>query len=84
MTLPLPEIFAVKPPDFTGPYSKIIVKEGDEVKAGTPLFYDKNNEAIKFCSPVSGEVVEILRGEKRVILEVKILADKEIKYAAVQ
>jgi Na+-transporting NADH:ubiquinone oxidoreductase subunit A len=80
ITLPLPEIFAIKPPDITGFSPKLSVKVGDEVKAGTQLLYEKNNESIKFSSPVSGEVVEILRGEKRVILEVKILADKEIKY----
>ncbi len=33
-----------------------------------------------FSSPVSGEVIEILRGEKRKILEIKILADKETEY----
>jgi Na+-transporting NADH:ubiquinone oxidoreductase subunit A len=80
--LPLPEIFAIKPPNFIGVTPKLLVKEGDEVHAGTPLFYDKNNEVIKFCSPVSGEVIEIIRGEKRKILEVKILADKEINYVA--
>lgn len=79
---PIPETFALKPPDFIGLIPKLLVKQGDEVQAGTPLFYDKNNEAIKFCSPVSGEVIEILRGEKRKILEVKILADKEVSYAA--
>ena len=80
--LPLPETFALKPPDFIDVVPKLLVKQGDEVQAGTPLFYDKNNEVIKFCSPVSGEVIEVVRGEKRKILEVKILADKEIKYAA--
>jgi len=78
--LPLPQLFAVKPPDFAGLTPKLLVNTGDEVFAGTPLIYDKNNEAIKFSSPVSGEVVEILRGNKRRILEIKILADKEIKY----
>ena len=80
--LPLQETFALKPSNFTGITPKLLVKEGDEVKAGTPLFYDKDNEVIKFCSPVSGEVVEIVRGEKRKILEVKILADKETNYVA--
>ena len=80
--LPLPETFVLKPPNFIGILPKLLVKQGDEVQAGTPLFYDKNNEAIKFCSPVSGEVIEIVRGEKRTILEVKILADKELRYAA--
>lgn len=72
-----PEIFAVKPTDFHNLTPKMVVREGDEVKAGTVLFYDKYNEAIKFTSPVSGEVAEIRRGEKRRILEVRILADKE-------
>jgi len=78
--LPLPETIAVKPHNFIGVTPKLLVKQGDEVQAGTPLLYDKNNEAVKFCSPVSGEVVEIIRGEKRMLLEVRILADKEIKY----
>src|SRR5215203_1227223 len=81
-TLPLPETFALKPPNFIDILPKLLVKQGDEVQAGTPLFYDKNNEAIKFCSSVSGEVIEIVRGDKRKILEVKILADKEVRYAA--
>ncbi len=78
--LPLPKTFAVKPSSFTGVIPKLLVKEGDEVKAGTPLFFDKANEALKFCSPVSGEVVEIIRGEKRKLLEIKILADKAISH----
>jgi Na+-transporting NADH:ubiquinone oxidoreductase subunit A len=79
-TAPLPEVFAIKPTDFYGIIPKLLVKQGDQVKAGTPLFYDKNNEKVKFTAPVSGEVVEIVRGEKRKILEIKILADKEISY----
>lgn len=75
-----PETYAVKPTDFhhiVGP--KLLVKEGDNVKAGTPLFYEKSMESVMFCSPVSGEIVEIKRGAKRKLLEVKILADKEIE-----
>lgn len=79
-TLALPETFAIKPPDFTGVIPKLLVKEGDEVLAGTSLFFDKANEAVKFSSPVSGEIIEIVRGEKRKILEIKILADKEFRY----
>jgi Na+-transporting NADH:ubiquinone oxidoreductase subunit A len=80
--LPIADLFAIKPNDFTGLIPKLLVKVGETVLAGTPLFYNKNNEAIKVCSPVSGEVVEILRGAKRVILEIKILADRKIEYAA--
>lgn len=78
--LPNAQVFALKPTDFNSLTPKLLVKTGDEVQAGTPLFYNKNNEAIKFCSPVSGEVIDIVRGDKRKILEIKILADKEIKY----
>jgi Na+-transporting NADH:ubiquinone oxidoreductase subunit A len=77
---PVSETFAIKPTDFHGVTPKLLVKQGEEVLAGSPLFYDKYNDKIKFTSPVSGEVVEIVRGEKRKILEVKILADKEIRY----
>lgn len=77
---PLSETIAIKPTDFEGLVPKLLVKVGDEVKAGTPIFYDKNNEKIKFASPVSGEIAEIKRGAKRRILEVLIIADKEIRY----
>ncbi len=76
-----PETFVIKPTDFFGIYMpKVMVKEGDTVKAGSPLFHDKKNEKIVFTAPVSGEIVEINRGEKRKLLEVKILADKSVEY----
>jgi Na+-transporting NADH:ubiquinone oxidoreductase subunit A len=71
---------SISPLDFHGLIPKAVVNVGDEVKAGTPLFFDKKNPEIQFCSPVSGEVVEVARGEKRKLLYVKILADKEISY----
>lgn len=78
-----PDLFAIKPTDFQGVYMpKLLVKEGDDVKAGTPLFHDKKHDRVVFTAPVSGEVVEIKRGEKRKLLEVKILADKTIEYAS--
>ena len=77
---PMPDTVAIKPTDFEGTVAKLAVKVGDEVKAGTTLFYDKDNEKIKFTSPVSGEVAEIKRGAKRVIQEIIIVADKESKY----
>lgn len=80
--LPVPGTIAIKPTDFIGLTPKLSVNEGDVVQAGSPLFYDKNNEAIRFCSPVSGEVIEIVRGDKRKLLAVKILADKNIRYLA--
>jgi len=74
------ETYAVKPKDFHGVVPKMEVKAGDEVKAGTALFHDKYDKSVKFTSPVSGEVAEVKRGDKRKILEVIILADKETQY----
>jgi len=68
--------YSIKPEDFHGLTPKLLVKAGAKVQAGESIFYDKSNESIQFVSPVSGEIVEILRGEKRRILEVKIQADK--------
>lgn len=77
---PVPDSVAIKPADFDGIKPKLVVKVGDEVKAGSTLFYDKNYEQVKFSSPVSGEIAEIKRGDKRKLLEIVILADKETKY----
>lgn len=71
---------AIKPTDFVGIRPKMLLKEGAVVKAGTPLFYDKNYEQVKFVSPVSGTIQEIKRGAKRVILEVIVKADSETKF----
>lgn len=76
-----PETFAIKPTDFHGIYMpKVVVNEGDTVKAGTVLFHDKKHEEVVFTAPVSGEIVEVKRGEKRKLLEVRILADKTVEY----
>lgn len=69
--------FAIKPPDFHGLVPKMTVKVGDKVKTGSVIFFNKYQEEIKFVSPVSGEITEIVRGEKRRILEVRIKADAE-------
>ncbi len=72
--------FSVRPEDFHSVIPKLIAKVGTKVKAGEPIFYDKTNEAIQFVSPVSGEIIDIPRGEKRKILAIKIQADKEQSY----
>lgn len=67
--------YAIKPTDFVGLTPKMMVAEGDVVKAGTALFYDKNNPSIHFTSPVSGTVKAIVRGAKRAIQAVVITSD---------
>ncbi|MBJ04311.1 MAG: NADH:ubiquinone reductase (Na(+)-transporting) subunit A [Flavobacteriales bacterium] len=72
--------YAVKPTDFHLLIPKMVVKVGDYVKAGEILFFDKNNDQIKFTSPVSGVVSDIVRGPKRKILKVLVKSDDEIVY----
>ncbi|MFO7789332.1 MAG: Na(+)-translocating NADH-quinone reductase subunit A [Bacteroidales bacterium] len=69
------QMYALKPMDFHGLRPKIVAKPGTKVKAGSVVFYNKFDPDVKFCSPVSGEVTEIVRGEKRKILEIRIKSD---------
>jgi len=70
------KIFAIDPSNFHGIIPKMIVKVGDKVQVGDAVFYAKQNEQIKFTSPVSGVIKEIVRGAKRKILKVLITADE--------
>ena len=70
----------IRPEDFHGVTPKLVAKEGTTVKAGSTLFYDKSHEAVKFSSPVSGKVIEVVRGPKRRIDAIKIEADKPQSY----
>jgi Na+-transporting NADH:ubiquinone oxidoreductase subunit A len=75
------QTYAIKPTDFIGfQRPKILVNEGDTVKAGTPILIDKAMDQIIFASPVSGEIIEIKRGDRRKLLEIKILADKSMTF----
>ena len=77
--------FAIKPDDFIGiTRPKLLVKSGDEVVAGSPLMYDKLSDDVMYTSPVSGEIADIIRGEKRKIEEIRILADKKNRYLEFQ
>lgn len=76
----LSNVYAINLLDFYGIMPKMLVKQGAEVKAGEPLFYSKDNQEMLFTSPVSGEIIEIIRGARRKILTIKILADKSQNY----
>ena len=71
------KLFAINPPNFYGIKPKMAQKVGDKVEVGDTVFYDKSNDKIKFTSPVSGVINEIIRGAKRKILSVQINADQE-------
>ena len=74
------KLFSIQPPNFTGLTPKLVVKVGDQVKAGSPIFFDKYRDSIQYVSPTSGVVKDIVRGAKRRIMEVVIEADSETTY----
>ena len=79
-TLPLAETYGIVPSVFEGFTPKLLVKQGDRVKAGSPVFFDKKRPEIVLSSPVSGTVQDVVRGEKRKILYVEIAADPGQEY----
>ena len=80
ITLKSNGLYALVPDDFEGVTPKVIVKEGDKVKAGDALFINKQYPQVKFASPVSGTVRAVVRGERRKVLCIKVEADKEQQF----
>ena len=72
--------YALVPDGFVGVTPKVVVHEGDYVKAGDALFVNKHYPDVKFSSPVSGQVVAVERGERRKVLCVKVKAEDEQHY----
>lgn len=75
------ECYGFVPDDFVGVKPKVVVHEGDHVKAGDALFVDKNHPEVKFPSSVSGIVSDIIRGERRKVLNINVKADAVCEYA---
>ena len=63
---------AVIGPDFNDLKPGMLVREGEHVKLGQPLFKDKQNPGVNFTSPGSGVVTAINRGERRVLQSVVV------------
>ena len=79
------KFYALMPSDFTRVTPKLVVKPEDKVKAGDPLFFDKENPELQFVSPVSGTVVAVNRGERRRVLSVVVESDgkfESVEYKA--
>lgn len=77
---PAARLYALCPPDFAGITPKLLIQEGDAVKAGTPLCFAKEKPKVLFTSPVSGVVKQIRRGEKRRILAIVVESDGKQEY----
>ena len=72
--------YALVPDDFEGVTPKVVVREGDIVKAGDALFVNKLHPEVRFASPVSGRVTAVERGERRKVLCIRVDADAEQQY----
>ncbi|MEO6598199.1 MAG: NADH:ubiquinone reductase (Na(+)-transporting) subunit A [Planctomycetota bacterium] len=66
---------------FPGIKPKVLVKEGDRVLTGQPIFLDKMDRDTVWCSPVTGVVSRIDFGERRFLLRVVIENDLGAKAA---
>ncbi len=78
--LPEPDTVAVSAMDIPYIRPKLLVKENDPVKTGTPLFCDKKNKSICYLSPGTGIVKQLVFGERRRLLEVVIDLDKNDEF----
>ena len=58
--------------DYVGLKPRMLVQEGDTVQRGTPLFCHKDVPAANIVAPLSGKIVAINRGARRVLLSVVI------------
>ena len=74
--LPEPGTIAVSAMDIPYIRPKLLVKENDPVKTGSPLFFDKRNNSIQYVSPGTGRVKKIVFGERRRLIEVVVELDK--------
>lgn len=72
---PQSSTYGIIPDDFIGFVPKPAVKEGDKVKAGEPLLFDKRDPELKLVSPVEGTVTSVVRGERRKIMCVTVTPD---------
>lgn len=77
--LPTQALYAVIGDDYLGLRPTMMIAVGDKVREGQALFEDKKNPGVLICSPVSGEIEDIVRGERRRLLAVTIRPDESLE-----
>lgn len=77
--LPTQALYAVIGNDYLGLRPTMMVATGDKVREGQPLFEDKKNPGVYICAPIGGEVVDVVRGERRRLLAVTIKPDESLE-----
>ncbi len=68
--------------DYVGMKPQMAVQEGNSVKLGQVLFYDKTTPGVQYTSPGCGTVVAIHRGAKRRFqsIEIELTGEDEIQF----
>ena len=74
-----PQNVSILPSSFRGVKPKLMVEEGDQVKIGSPLFFDKTKPEVRWASPASGNVASIQFGARRVIEKIEITVENNDK-----
>ena len=69
---PTPKSVSILPKNFRNVKPKLLVKEGDIVNIGSPLFFDKTKPEVKWASPASGQISTIQFGARRVVEKIEI------------
>ena len=65
-------IFSVYPSEFKELRLRLLIKEGDSVMRGSPLFENKMDKRMQFLSPCTGIIKSIRRGDRRSLEEIQI------------
>jgi Na+-transporting NADH:ubiquinone oxidoreductase subunit A len=68
--------------DYHGMKPTMLVREGDAVKKGQPVFTDKKNEGVVYTAPAAGVVTAINRGKRRVFqsLVIDVQGDEKVEF----
>ena len=63
---------SIIPTEFRDVKPKLLVKEGDKVELGSPLFFDKSKPDVRWASPACGSILSIQYGARRVVEKIEI------------
>ncbi len=71
----------VQPREFEGFKFRLLVKEGDAVRRGAPVCFDKRNEAFQLAAPAGGVVRQIEYGPRRALerITIEVAAREEVE-----
>ena len=76
---PKSKTVSIQPNNFRYVKPKLLVKVGDKVDIGSPIFFDKVQPDIKWASPGGGEIKEIILGDRRSVENIIIELNEEEK-----